>query len=343
MVVGVLQARRSAPSHRAPDLPGAILAASHDARGRRRRKTPRSDTWKRYRPLLGVVLIGWERSNLSLILDGTWVGNGRWTIGRLSIAHGGRAIPGAWTVRAGTGRGAVERRAPMRRSVARWLERRVRQVPCLADRGLHDDRWAKRVRTVGWDYAMRWPCRTTVTLRDGATRRLAQRGVAVGKTGFFQDVRITAEGQGRAHLAIPWTLPTAKQPAAIVAVMANRKANRQRLRGYLKRMQIEQSFRADTSADCDREPTTVDDPARSERVLCTVALAPLWCHDRGEAVLQTEPRRRVDPGWKRELRICQRGLRWLARCLATFPRRLSSFTASLSPMRLLPCLPKRRR
>jgi|HigsolmetaAR202D_1030399.scaffolds.fasta_scaffold31873_1 hypothetical protein len=343
MVVGVLQARSIAPSKLAPYLPGDILAASHEARVRRWLKNPRIDTWKLYRPLLGAVLLGWERSNIYLILDGTCVGNGRWTIWRLSIAHGCRAFAVAWTVSAGTGSVAVERLEPMLRSVASWLEGRVRQVTFLADRGFHDYRWAKLVRTGGWDYAIRLPCSTTVTLRDGSTRRIDQLGVAVGKTGFFQDVRVTAEGQWRAHLAITWTLPTAKQPAEIVAVMANRKANRRRLRVYLKRMRIEQSFRDDKSAGFDMEHTKLDDPARIERMLLAVAIATLWCHELGEAVLQTEQRRRVDPGWKRELSIFQLGLRWLARCLATFPQRLSSFTASLSPIRLLPRLPKRRR
>jgi hypothetical protein len=64
MVVDVLQARSSAPSKLAPYLPGDILAASHGARVRRWLKNPRIDTWKLYRPLLGAVLLGWERSNI---------------------------------------------------------------------------------------------------------------------------------------------------------------------------------------------------------------------------------------------------------------------------------------
>lgn len=97
----------------------------------------------------------------------------------------------------------------------------------------------------------------------------------MGKSGFFQDVRVTAEGPWQAHLAITWTQPTAKQPAEIVAVMANRKANRQRLRVYLKRMRIEQSFRDNTSAGFEIEHTKLDDLARIERVLLAVAIATL--------------------------------------------------------------------
>ena len=343
MVVGVLQARSIAPSKLAPYLPGDILAASHEARVRRWLKNPHVDVWQLYQPLLGAVLAGWERANIYLILDGTCVGNGRWTVWRLSIAHGCRAFPVAWTVTAGTGAVSVERLEPMLRAVATWVQGRVRQVTFLADRGFHDYRWAKLARELGWDYAIRLPCSTTVTLRDGRVRRIDDLGVAVGKSAFFQGVRVTAEGQWQAHLAITWTTPTAKQPAEIVAVMANRKANRRRLRVYLKRMRIEQSFRDDKSAGFDMDHTKLNDAARIERVLLAVAIATLWCHELGEEVLTTERRRQVDPGWKRELSIFQLGLRWLARCLATFPQRLSSFSASLRPIRLLPCLPKRRR
>lgn len=303
MVVGVLQARSIAPSKLAPYLPGDILAASHEARVRRWLKNPHVDVWQLYQPLLGAVLVGWERSNIYLIVDGTCVGNGRWTIGRLSSAHGCRAIPVAWTVTKGTGSVAVEWLEPMLRTVADWLLGRVRPVTFLADRGFHDYRWAKLACELGWDYAIRLPGSTTVTLRDGRVRRIDDLGVAVGKSAFFQGVRITAEGQWQAHLAMTWTTPTAKQPAEIVAVIANRKANRRRLRVYLKRMRIEQSFRDDKSAGFDMEHTKRNDAARIERVLLAVAIATLWCHELGAEVLTTEQRRRVDPGWKRELSI----------------------------------------
>jgi hypothetical protein len=329
MVVGVLHARSIAPSNLAPYLPGAIRAASHEARVRRWLKNPHVDVWQRDQPLRGAGLAGWERANISLFLDGTCVGNGRWTVWRLSMAHGCRAFPVAWTVTAGTGSVRVERRDPMLRAVATWVQGRVCHVTFLADRGVHDDRWAKRARELGWDYAIRLPWSTTVTVRDGQVRRIDDRGVAVGKRAFFQRVRVTAEGQWQAHLAITWTTPTAKQPAESVAVMANRKANRRRLRVDLKRMRIEQSVRDDKSAGFDMAHTTVNAAARIERVLLAVAIATLWCHELGEEGLTTERRRRVDPGWKRELSIFQLGLRWLARCLATFPQRLSPFSASL--------------
>jgi hypothetical protein len=165
----------------------------------------------------------------------------------------------------------------------------------------------------------------------------------MGNSAFFQEVRITAQAQWPAPLAIIWTTPTAKQPPEIVAVMVSRKANRRRRRVYLKRMRIEQRFRDDKSAGFDMEHTKLNDATRIERVLLAVAIATFWCHERGEEVLTTEQRRRVDPGWKRELSLFPLGLRWLGRCLATFPERRSAFSASLRPIRLLPCRPKRRR
>ncbi|WP_322488396.1 hypothetical protein [Chloroflexus sp.] len=80
MVVGVLQARSIAPSKRAPYRPGEILTASHEARVRRWLKNPHIDVWQLSQPLLGAVLAGWERANSYHILDGTSVGDGRWTV-----------------------------------------------------------------------------------------------------------------------------------------------------------------------------------------------------------------------------------------------------------------------
>jgi hypothetical protein len=77
MVVSVLHARRSAPSTLAPDLPGDLLAAAHDARVRRWRNNPHVDVWQRYQPLLDAVLVGRKRSNIYRRIGGTWVGNGR--------------------------------------------------------------------------------------------------------------------------------------------------------------------------------------------------------------------------------------------------------------------------
>ncbi|MGQ9613158.1 hypothetical protein [Chloroflexus sp.] len=76
-------------------------------------------------------------------------------------------------------------------------------------------------------------------------------------------------------------------------------------------------------------------------MLLAVTIVTVWCHELGEEVLETEQCRQFDPGWKRELSVFQLGPRWFAYCIATFPQRLSAFSASLRPIRLLPCLPKR--
>jgi hypothetical protein len=127
---------------------------------------------------------------------------GAWTLWRLSIVHGCRAIPVAWNVTAETGSVSVERLEPMLSKVATRLEGRVRQVTFLAERGFHDYRWAKLARSFGWHYAIRLPCSTTGTLADRRMRRIKELGVAAGKTGFVQSVRVQLDGQWRTHLAI---------------------------------------------------------------------------------------------------------------------------------------------
>lgn len=76
-------------------------------------------------------------------------------------------------------------------------------------------------------------------------------------------------------------------------------------------------------------------------MLLAVTIVTVWCHELGEEVLETEQCCQFDPGWKRELSVFQLGPHWLAYCIAIFPQRLSAFSASLRPIHLLPCLPKR--
>ncbi len=101
------------------------------------------------------------------------------------------------------------------------------------------------------------------------------------------------------------------------------------------------AFRGVENGDAGKVVTVMAE--RIERLLLAVATATLCWHELSEAVLTDEQRRRVDLGWKQAWSIFQLGLRRLARCLAAFLRRLSAFSASLTPICLPPRLSERRR
>ena len=93
IVVGILQAKSIALSQIALYIPGEAQAESRVTRIRRWLMNLNVKVWKFYRPILEDVLQGWNGADATVILDGTEVFGDRLQIFRLSLVHGGRAIP----------------------------------------------------------------------------------------------------------------------------------------------------------------------------------------------------------------------------------------------------------
>ncbi len=338
IVVGILQANSIALSHIATFIPGEVEAESRVTTIRRWLKNLRVDVWTLYRPILEHVLNDWQAVEAKVVLDGVAVFGDRLQIFRLSLVHGRRAIPLIWKVIPGKGLTQAQVLEAMLTQAADFLRPRVKRVRFLADRGFRDCDWAELCLKLGWHYAIRIQCNTTVTLADGWQGRIDELGVRPGQRRYFQNVYLTLESKLCTHLSVTWTDGDDKHAPEVLALMSDQPACRARLREYAERMCIEQSFRDDKSGGFDIEHTRLQHPDRLERLLLAVAIATLWCHELGEQVLTDgETRRReIDPGPERELSLFQLGLRWLKRCLAIAIERLPIFTARLTPLRLEP-------
>ena len=284
------------------------------------------------------VLDRWRAIEVFVILDGVMVFGDRWQVFRLSLRHGGRAIPLAWVVVAGKGVTSVERLTQMLTHVATFLRRRVQRVTFLADRGFRDCDWAKLCRKLGWNYDIRITCNTDLTGPEGRSCRIDELGVPRGQRRYFQNVSLTQAGLWAANLSVGWTDGDTKTQPELLAVMSNQPACRARLREYGYRMRIEQSFRDDKSGGFDLEHTRLQHADRLERLLLAMAVATLWCHELGEQVLARgeTARRRIDPGPTRQLSLFQLGLRWLQRCVSVAIHDLPIFRARLSNLKLAP-------
>ena len=338
IVVGLVLGHSPALSKIATYLPMDTQAESRVTLIRRWLKNLNVDIWTFYESILAHVLDGWRASEVFVILDGVMVFGDRWQVFRLSLQHGGRAIPLAWVVAEGKGVTSVERLTEMLTRVATFLRRRVQRVTFLADRGFRDCDWAKLCRKLGWNYDLRITCNTYITLDDGRACRVDELGVPHGQHRYFQNVRVTKEGLWRANLSVGWTEGDAKTEPERLAVMSNQPACRARLREYGHRMSIEQSFRDDKSGGFDLAHTRLQHADRLERLLLAMAVAALWCHELGESVLAhgETARREIDPGPTRELSLFQLGLRWLKRCVSTAIHDLPIFRARLSNLKLAP-------
>ena len=336
VVVGILQSQSCNLSQIANNLPMATKAESRVTKIRRWLMNPHIQVWMFYKQVLEHVLSGWSEVEATIVLDGVMVFGDRWQIFRVSLLHGCRAIPIAWTVVEGKGLVQVSKLRSMLEKVQKFLEKYVKRVTFLADAGFRDCDWAQLCEKLGWNYGIRVACNTYITLSDGTCDRLDNL-VPENQNRYFQNVLLTRAAKLRTHVSVTWTT-NKKGELEMVAIITDRIACRARLREYAGRMGIEQSFRDDKSGGFDMEHTRLQHVERIDHLLLAISIATLWCHELGEFVLkQGEPFRcQVDPSFKRSLSLFQLGLRWLKRCLATEYYSLPDFQAILFNLKLKP-------
>jgi len=336
IIVGVLQSQSSNLSQIANYLPLETKAESRVTLIRRWLMNPQVKVWMFYKKILTHVLSDWSAVQAYIILDGVMVFGDRWQIFRVSLQHGNRAIPLAWTIIEGKGLVKVTKLKQMLDKVHNLLKKRVHAVTFLADAGFRDCDWAQLCLELGWHYAIRVACNTYVTMPDGTSDRLDHL-VPENCNRYFQKVLLTQEAKLQTNVSVTWTTDKNGE-SEMVAIITDQMACRARLRDYGRRMSIEQSFRDDKSGGFDLEHTRLQHANRIDHLLLAIALATLWCHELGEFVLAEgdNARCQVDPAAKRTLSLFQLGLRWLKRALATDLHFLPEFQAVLSNLKLKP-------
>lgn len=336
IVVGVLQSQSPNLSKIANCLPMETQAASRVTLIRRWLMNPHVKVWMFYKKILEHVLAGWSAVDAYLILDGVMIFGDRWQIFRVSLQHGCRAIPIAWTIVEGEGLVKVTKLKSMLEKVDKFLKKHVKRVIFLADAGFRDCDWAQLCLKLGWNYGIRVACNTYITMTDGTSDRLDNL-VPENCNRYFQNVLLTREAKLQTNVSVTWTT-NQKGELEMVAIITDQIACRARLREYSCRMSIEQSFRDDKSGGFDLEHTRLQHAQRIDHLLLAIAIATLWCHELGEFVLEqgNSSRCQVDPAYKRNLSLFQLGLRWLKRCLATGFHILPDFHAALSNLKLKP-------
>ena len=336
IIVGILQSQSSNMSQIANYLPMETKAESRVTLIRRWLMNPHVKVWAFYEKVLEHVLADWSEVEADIILDGVMVFGGRWQIFRVSLRHGCRAIPLAWTIVAGEGLVKVNRLKSMVEKVQKFLKKYVKQVTFFADAGFRGCDWAQLCLKLGWNYGIRIACDTYITLPDGKSDRLDNL-VPVNCNRYFQNVLLTQAAKLQTNVSVTWTTDKQDQPE-MVAIITNKIACHARLREYGYRMSIEQSFRDDKSGGFDMQHTRLQHAERIDHLLLAMAIATLWCHELGEFVLKQgdDSRCQVDPANQRTLSLFQLGLRWLKRSLATGFYALPDFQATLSNLKLQP-------
>jgi hypothetical protein len=330
IIVGMILAKSVQLSAIANHIPDATDAVARIAKVRRWLKNPRIDTQTLYEPIITHVLAQWANRDVTIMLDGCFVYGDRLQMLRLSLSHCYRALPLAWNVVTTKGVVALDICEPMLEHVTTLLAR-TRRVTFLADRGFRDRDWARKCRSLNWDYIIRIANNTTITFADGRTITPEALGIKPGVRRYLPRVRLTLEADWQCNLAITWTRATAKCPAELCVLMTNLHADGWVLRHYLKRMHIEESFRDDKSGGFNLDASRLTDPKRLDALLLALAIAVLWVYELGEKVLSDNQRRTIDPGYMRQLSVFQLGWRQLHRALScSLPL---TFSLALHPFR----------
>ncbi len=143
IVVGILQSESCHLGQIANTLPMKSKAGSRVTLLRRWLMNSHVKVWKFYKKVLEHVFSGWSNVSVTIMLDGVMLFGDRWQIFRVSLLHGCRAVPLAWTVVEGKGLVKVNKLKGMLKKVQCFLKKHVKDVLFLADAGFRDWDWAQ--------------------------------------------------------------------------------------------------------------------------------------------------------------------------------------------------------
>lgn len=330
VVVGLIQSQSVHLSEIANHIPAEAEAAGRIMRVRRWLASRWIVSRDLYTPIIREVLQSWAGREVTIMLDGCFIRQKALQMLRLSLSHCYRALPLCWEVVTSKGNVELEVCDSMLDHVATLLKR-TRRVTFLADRGFRDRTWARKCRTLGWDYIIRIANNTTITVPGGVAAAADCLGIKQGERRYLPNVRVTLEADWACNLAITWTRATPTCPSELCVVMTNLHPTGWVLRHYLNRMHIEESFRDDKSGSFDLHGSHLTDAKRLDTLLLAIAIAVLWIYQLGEQLLREERRKEIDPAYGRQLSVFQLGWRLLRRLLscATPP----SCTLTVKPFR----------
>lgn len=206
------------------------------------------------------------------------------TIALYLLARHGRATPLLWkTVRKSA---LAKRRNSYEDEIIERLHEVLPQhvrVTLLADRGFGDQKRYEHLRTLGWDYVIRFRQGIQVTAADGQCQPASDWLLPSGRARKMKKVRVTEDRTAVAAVVLvhakamkdPWCLATSRDALSASQVV----------KLYGRRFRIEETFRdtKDVHFGMGLSATHIGDPARRDRLLFLAAFAHVLLTLLGEA------------------------------------------------------------
>jgi hypothetical protein len=229
--------------------------------------------WGLTRQWVQFVVMG--RKELLVALDWTdFDGDDQATLALYLITRHGRATPLVWKTveKARLKQHRNQYESEVLEQLHAVLAADVR-VTVLADRGFGDQKRYEHIRSLGWDYVIRFRQGIKVTDQWGKQQPAAQRLTKTGRAKMLKEMAVTDDcyvfpAVVLAHdkrMQEPWCLATSRADLSAAQVV----------KLYGRRFRIEESFRdiKDVHFGMGLSATNIRNPARRDRLLFIAALA----------------------------------------------------------------------
>jgi hypothetical protein len=291
-------------------VPAAGQVESQIMRFRRWLKNESIEAEVYFLPFVEHVIASLCHETLTLVIDGSVVGQGCVCLMVVSVIYKKRALPLMWVVRKG-------KKGHFQESMHIELIQAVHElipagsdVVCLGDGEFDGTQWLETLNQFGWHYA----CRTAKTAKcyeAGEEFTLQDITPAQGQCTGIADVQFTQKAYGPV-LAVAWWERNCDEPIYLVS---NFTLPEEVCLWYRKRFRIETFFSDQKSRGFHLHKSHLNQPKRLSRLMMASCLAYIWIIYLGACVIHTPWQKCIHRADRCDLSLFQLGLRYLERLL----------------------------
>lgn len=312
LVVGLYLSRSVHLSRIAVKLPFRAQKLSLERRLRRFLDNPAV----RVRPLYEATARGLLRSaaqsgTIALVIDSTKVGFGHRML-MVGVAYQRRVLPIAWTWIGSQFAHSTARTQIALLSYVRTIAPVGVPISLVGDGEFGTSQLIRVLQGWGWDYALRQPGCTSVSLDGSVWRQFRHLGLLSGMRVWWGLLQVTRSRPVTTAIVLYWQ-PGEPRPWYLVT---NQPSLQQALRLYRRRMWIEELFGDLKRHGFDIETSHLRHFLRLSRLLLAVCWLYIWLLSLGVWLIHHGLTSLVDRSDRRDLSLPRLGWDYLDRCLA---------------------------